>query len=64
MTSKKYPKHYIATANEWIPHKVKMEWQCCDCGLVHDVEFELEMLNVRMRRNEAETKKVRKEKLK
>jgi hypothetical protein len=56
---KKYPKHYKATSNEWIPHKQKMEWQCCDCGSVHNVKFRLNLLDVSMTRNAKETKKAR-----
>lgn len=59
----KYPKHYAPDSNEWVPHKAKMEWQCCDCGLVHNVWFRLGkygQLEVKMTRNFKETKKVRK----
>lgn len=59
---KKYPKHYKATPNEWIPHKAKMEWQCCDCGLVHNVWFrigKIGFLEVKMTRNQKETLKNR-----
>lgn len=58
--NKKYPKHYKASPNEWIPHATKMEWQCCDCGLVHNVRFRIKILEVKMTRNEKETKKNRK----
>jgi hypothetical protein len=56
---KKYPKHYSPKPNEWVPHLSKMEWQCCDCGLVHNVTFRLYSLEVKMTRNNKETKKVR-----
>lgn len=56
---KKYPKHYSPEPNEWVPHKIKMQWQCCDCGLVHNVDFRLNLLDVKMTRNFKETKKVR-----
>lgn len=59
---KKYPKNYLATAGEWIPHKRKMEWQCCDCGLVHDVHFKILRgeIWVKMFINKKETAKARK----
>jgi len=60
--NKKYPKHYAPDPSEWVPHKTKMQWQCCDCGLVHNVEFRLEVLGVRMTRNKKETRKARKNK--
>jgi len=56
---KKYPKHYSPKPYEWVPHTTKMEWQCCDCGLVHNVDFKLKILEVRMSRNNKETKKAR-----
>lgn len=56
----KYPKHYSPKPNEWVPHTTKMEWQCCDCGLVHNVIFRLNMLDVKMTRNIKETIKSRK----
>ena len=59
---RKYPKHYAPESGEWVPHAVKMQWQCCDCGLVHDVEFRLKLLEVRMRRNRRATAQVRKAK--
>ncbi len=52
---KKYPKSYQPNASEWVPHLTKMQWQCCDCGLVHNVEFRLKMLDVKMTRNKKET---------
>ncbi len=55
----KYPKNYHASSNEWIPHKTKMQWQCCDCGLVHNVYFRLLHLEVKMTRNNKETQIVR-----
>ncbi len=58
----KYPKHYAPKASEWVPHTTKMQWQCCDCGLVHNVTFQLLRLNVKMTRNMKETKKVRSKK--
>lgn len=57
---KKYPKHYAPESGEWVPHLPKMQWQCCDCGLVHDVQFRIKTLEVKMTRNKKETKKVRK----
>lgn len=57
---RKYPKHYSPKPNEWVPHSVKMQWQCCDCGLVHNVTFRLKILEVKMSRNARETRKVRK----
>jgi hypothetical protein len=62
---KKYPKHYAPAPNEWVPHKSKMEWQCCDCALVHNVWFRLGptgQLEVKMTRNERATAQVRKAK--
>jgi Zn-finger protein len=66
----KYPKHYKANPNEWIPQKQKMEWQCCDCGLVHNVWFKVKefkdkkiRLFVKMTRNKKQTSKARKLKL-
>jgi len=59
---KKYPKHYAPEEGEWVPHRQHMTWQCCDCGLVHDVSFrigELGNLEVSMFRNEKETRKAR-----
>jgi len=59
---KKYNKHHHATSGEWMPHKKNMEWQCCDCGLVHNVSFrigELGILEVKMTRNKTETDKAR-----
>jgi len=56
---KKYPKHYTPDPNEWVPHSTKMQWQCCDCELVHNVEFRLKILEVKMTRNIKETKKAR-----
>lgn len=53
---KKYPKHYAPNPKEWVPHLPKMQWQCCDCGLVHNVEFKIRTLDVRMTRNLKETK--------
>ena len=57
---KLYDKHHQASAGEWIPHKRKMEWQCCDCGLVHDVYFKLgvgkRFIWVKMYRNSKATK--------
>lgn len=58
---KKYPKHYAPEPNEWVPHLPKMQWQCCDCGLVHNVEFKLKSLEVKMTRNKRETSKNRKQ---
>jgi len=57
---KKYPKHYSPKANEWVPHTPKIQWQCCDCGLVHNVEFKIKLLDVKMTRNKKETLKARK----
>lgn len=56
---KKYPNHYRPEPNEWVPHTPKMEWQCCDCGLVHNVYFRLKILEVKMTRNNKETNKAR-----
>ena len=59
---KKYKKHYKAKSGEWIPQRAKMEWQCCDCGLVHNVWFRigrLGFLEVKMTRNKEETLKAR-----
>lgn len=61
---KKYPKHYVLYSKEWVPHRQKMEWQCCDCGLVHNVWFrigKLGLLEVKMTRNNKETIKARKQ---
>jgi hypothetical protein len=70
---KKYPRNYHASPKEWIPHgaylKVelkqvkRMEWQCCDCGLVHNVWYRIGengLLEVKMTRNNKETNKNRK----
>lgn len=57
---KKYSKHYSPKPMEWVPHTTKMQWQCCDCGLVHNVNFRLKTLDVSMTRNEKETIKARK----
>lgn len=62
MSEKKYKKHHHAEPNEWIPHKATMQWQCCDCGLVHNVWFRIGasgILEVKMTRNQKETKKAR-----
>jgi hypothetical protein len=59
---KKYPKHYAPESGEWVPHNSKMEWQCCDCGLVHNVWFRISkdgMLEVKMTINAKKTKKTR-----
>lgn len=58
-------KHYKPEPNEWVPHKASMQWQCCDCGLVHNVWFRIGkdgILEVKMTRNIKETKKARYEK--
>lgn len=65
-SEKKYPKHYAPKPKEWVPHKAKMEWQCCDCGLVHNVEFRIGkggQLEVMMTRDLEETRKARKNKI-
>lgn len=59
---KKYPKHYAPKPKEWVPHSPKMQWQCCDCGLVHNVEFRIGILEVRMTVNRKETAKARRKK--
>ena len=56
---RKYKKHHQAKSGEWIPQRAKMEWQCCDCGSVHNVKFRLNLLDVSMTRNPKETKKAR-----
>jgi hypothetical protein len=59
---KKYSRNYYASSGEWIPHRAKMEWQCCDCGLVHNVWFrigEFGNLEVKMTLNNKLTKLVR-----
>jgi hypothetical protein len=61
---KKYPKHYAPKPSEWVPHRSKMQWQCCDCGLVHNVYFRIKQfdehyIDVKMTRNVRETNKVR-----
>ena len=51
-----------AISGEWIAQRTKMQWQCCDCALVHDVCFRLNNignLETKMTRNDKETKKVR-----
>ena len=65
---KKYPENYQVSANEWMPQirpeRVinKTTWQCCDCGLVHNVVFELitSSLSCKMTRNKKMTKEARK----
>lgn len=61
----KFSKHVRPEPGEWVPHRAKMEWQCCDCGLVHNVWFrisDLGLFEVKMTRNIKETKKARKSK--
>lgn len=57
---RKNKKYYTPEANEWVPHLSKARWKCCDCGLVHNVEFKINTLEVRMTRNYKETIKARK----
>lgn len=49
---------------DWIhPSKKFFKMGCCDCGLVHDIQFRIDdanQLNFRARRNEKATKKLRK----
>ena len=43
--------------NKWFyPKRSKWLMRCCDCGLVHNVEFRIQTLEVRMTRNKKETK--------
>ena len=56
-------KAYTAKPNEWIFCRKKVLWQCCDCGLVHNVFFkltDLAQIAVYMTRNKKETDLARK----
>lgn len=49
----------------WIePTRRGFQWACCDCGLVHDLDFRVSkggrVLEFRTVRNERETAKLRK----
>ena len=61
MRRKRYALDHHALPGEWIPHKRKMQWECCDCGLVHDVTFKVlrNEIWVRMFRNSKETRNAR-----
>jgi hypothetical protein len=58
---KKRDMHVQIWDNKWYLEKFDMH-ECCDCGLVHDVEYKVEngRIFTRWKRNDTATKKVRK----
>ena len=49
------PRYHVAQEGEWIePRRRGFRWGCCDCGLVHEVDFEVRAdgtLRFRVRRD-------------
>jgi hypothetical protein len=61
------PKIKYITAKEGHLYSVpggKMKFICCDCGLVHDIEFETDgdIIYFRLNRNQGDTDDIRKTK--
>lgn len=63
---RKYTQIYAETKNGWSHWRSPIfrghRCQCCDCGLVHEYDFRIRngRVEMRSRRDEAETKRVRK----
>jgi hypothetical protein len=58
----KYP---IFKDNEWItPHYTKFKLICCDCSLVHDVQFRIykDKIQFKLKRNNKSTGQARRTK--
>lgn len=64
-------KYHLPKANEWIyPVRTNYKLACCDCGLVHEIDFDLErnfkgpgkVIKFRVRRDNRLTAGMRKRK--
>lgn len=65
----KFKKHQVEKIGDWTewiyPHRTKYKLACCDCGLVHDMQFALikrglgKAIVFRVRRNSRSTGQMR-----